>query len=118
MNRKTNVAPLRNVCFYGPPGTGKTLFAKKLSYYSGMDYAIFSGSDVIPLGSSGVQEINKVFDWAGSNPRGTILFIDEADALFRKRETNMSENLRNAINCFLNRTGTPSHRFMLVLATN
>jgi ATPase family AAA domain-containing protein 3A/B len=59
-----------------------------------------------------------VFDWATSNPRGTILFVDEADALFRKRETNMSEPLRNAINCFLNRTGTPSYKCMLVIATN
>ena len=51
-----------------------------------MDYAIISGSDVIPLGSEAVSEINKVFDWAGTNSKGTIIFIDEADALFRKRD--------------------------------
>jgi len=73
---------------------------------------------VIPLGTDAVQEINKVFDWASTNPKGTIIFIDEADALFRRRESNMSENLRNAINCFLYRTGTPSKKFMLVIATN
>lgn len=83
-----------------------------------MDYAILSGADVIPLGNNAVHEINKVFDWASSNRRGTILFIDEADALFRKRDSDMSEHLRNAINSFLNRTGTPSYRFMVVLATN
>jgi ATPase family AAA domain-containing protein 3A/B len=74
--------------------------------------------EVSPLGIDSVSEINKVFDWASSNPRGTILLIDEADALFRKRTENLSESLRNSINSFLYRTGTPSKRFMLVIATN
>jgi ATPase family AAA domain-containing protein 3A/B len=73
---------------------------------------------VSPLGSDSVAEINKVFDWASSNPRGTILLIDEADALFRKRTEHLSESLRNSVNSFLYRTGTPSKRFMLVIATN
>lgn len=30
----------------------------------------------------------------------------------------MSENLRNSINTFLYRTGTPNKRFMMVIATN
>jgi ATPase family AAA domain-containing protein 3A/B len=70
------------------------------------------------MGSDSVTEINKVFDWASSNPRGTILLIDEADALFRKRTEHLSESLRCSINSFLYRTGTPSKRFMLVIATN
>ena len=49
VHRRKNIAPLRNICFYGPPGTGKTLFAKQISYYSGMDYAILSGSDGNPI---------------------------------------------------------------------
>ena len=72
----------------------------------------------MPLGADAVEQINKVFDWAQTNPKGTIIFIDEADALFRKRESDMSENLRNAINCFLYRTGSPSKKFMIVIATN
>lgn len=48
-----------------------------------------------------------------------LLFIDEADAYFRKRDKDeISENLRNAINAFLYRTGTPSKKVMIVLATN
>ena len=73
---------------------------------------------VIPLGPHAVQEINRVFDWASTNPKGTIIFIDEADALFRKRTEHISEQLRHSINCFLNRTGTASHKFLLVIATN
>ena len=99
---------------------GKTLFAKKLAYFSGMDYAIMTGADVAPLGPEAVAEIHKVFDWANRSSRGMILFIDEADAYFRKRQsqTDISENLRNSINTFLYRTGTSSKKFMFILATN
>ena len=48
------------------------------------------------------------------------MFVDEADAFLRRRAGDelISENLRNAINAFLYRTGTPSSKFMVVLATN
>ncbi len=48
------------------------------------------------------------------------MFVDEADAFLRRRAGDelLSENLRNAINAFLYRTGTPSSKFMIVLATN
>ncbi len=46
--------------------------------------------------------------------------MDEADAFLRRRAGDelISENLRNGINAFLYRTGTPSTKFMVVLATN
>ena len=50
-----------------------------------MEFALFSGSDIAPLGNDAILEINHIFDWAESSKKGTILFIDEADALFRKR---------------------------------
>ncbi len=79
-----------------------------------------TGADVAPLGPDAVAEIHKVFDWANRSSRGMILFIDEADAYFRKRQsqTDISENLRNSINTFLYRTGTSSKKFMFILATN
>ncbi|KRX03739.1 P-loop containing nucleoside triphosphate hydrolase [Pseudocohnilembus persalinus] len=86
INKKKHQAPLRNLLFYGPPGTGKTLFAQQLAHSSGLDFAIMTGSDIAPLGSQGVHELNKVFDWANKSSNGILLFIDEADAFFRKRE--------------------------------
>jgi len=63
--------------------------------------------------------LNKVFDWANKSSRGMILFVDEGDAFFRSREDNgMSENVRNCINTFLYRTGTPSEKVMFIVATN
>lgn len=105
--------------FYGNPGTGKTLFAKKLAMQSGLEYAVMVGSDIAPLGKDAVTEMNKIFDWAENQANGMILFIDEADAFLRNRsDMNMSEDMRHTINSFLYRTGTPSDKVIIVLATN
>lgn len=48
----------------------------------------------------------QVFDWAATTRKGVLLFVDEADAFLRRRSTEqMSEELRNALNAFLYRTG-------------
>lgn len=115
---KNNTAH-RNVLLYGPPGTGKTLYAKTLATDSNMHYAIMSGGDVAPLGAQSTYELNKMFDWAdGRKGKGLVLFIDEADAFLRPREENMSTEMRAVINTFLARTGEPSKKIQIVLATN
>ncbi len=70
VNRKKHYAPFRNLLFHGPPGTGKTLFAKQLAQRSGLDYAVFTGADVAPLGSMAVHELHKIFDWAEASTNG------------------------------------------------
>lgn len=48
-----------------------------------------------------------------------VLFIDEADAFLRsRRDEEMSEYMRHSVNSFLYRTGTPSEKVILVMATN
>jgi ATPase family AAA domain-containing protein 3A/B len=77
------------------------------------------GSDIAPLGPLAVTELNKIFDWAEKQPNGMILFIDEADAFLRNRKgSEMSEYMRHTINCFLYRTGSPSEKVVIVMATN
>jgi len=118
---RENKAPYRHLLIHGPPGTGKTLFARTLAENSGLDYAIVTGGDFAPLGSTAVTELHKVFDWAERSRKGTILFIDEADAFLRKGrgdKNSMSEDMRNALSAFLYRTGTETTKFMVVLATN
>ncbi|GLD98729.1 hypothetical protein PINS_up007447 [Pythium insidiosum] len=118
-NTKKNRAPFRHLLLHGPPGTGKTLFAKALARHSGLEYAIMTGGDVAPLGREGVTEIHKLFDWATHSRRGLLLFVDEADAFLQKRSnTVMSEDMRNALNAFLYRTGEASDKFMIVFASN
>lgn len=119
-NARSHSAPFRNVLLTGPPGTGKTLFAKGLAKESGLEYAIFTGGDLAPLGASAVTELHKLFDWASTSRRGLLLFIDEADAFLRTRSSAVgaTEDMRNALNAFLYRTGQPSSQFMVMLATN
>jgi ATPase family AAA domain-containing protein 3A/B len=118
-NTKHNSGMYRNILMHGPPGTGKTMFAKRLAKHSGMDYAILTGGDVAPMGRDGVTAIHKVFDWADGTRKGLLLFVDEADAFLRKRSSeHISEDLRATLNAFLYRTGSQSHKFMLVLASN
>ena len=98
---------------------GKTMFAKGLARESGLHYAIMTGGDVAPLGKEAVTEIHKLFDWANTTNKGVLLFVDEADAFLRKRSTEkISEDMRNALNAFLYRTGEASQKFMIVYASN
>jgi ATPase family AAA domain-containing protein 3A/B len=118
-NARRNGAPYRHLLLYGPPGTGKTMVATHLAAYSGMDCAIMSGGDVGPLGKNAVTELHKLFLWAKKSRRGLLLFIDEAEAfLGRRSSSSMCEDTRNALNALLHQTGSFSHHFMLVLATN
>lgn len=118
-NTKMNKSFYRNFMFYGPPGTGKTLFAKRLAQHSGMDFAMFSGGDVGPMGRSAVSHIHKIFDWSQTSRRGLLLFIDEAEAfLSERRSGKVSEELHQVVDAFLNRTGEQSNKYMFVLSTN
>lgn len=61
------------------------MFARNLAKHSGLDYAIFTGGDIAPLGRDGVTELHKLFDWAKTSRRGLLLFVDEADAFLKSR---------------------------------
>ncbi len=117
-NTKEFNLPYQNVLFYGPPGTGKTEFAKILSRYSDMDYAVLSGADFSQFkNGEGITELHKLFEWANKSKRGLIIFIDEADACFRDRATLDKDGV-NLVNAFLSHTGSSSDKFMIILATN
>ena len=68
----------------------------------GLDFAVFTGGDISPLGRDAVTELHKLFDWAKTS--------HEANRL--------SEDQRNALNTFLFHTGTGSNEFMMVYASN
>eukprot|EP00163_Fabomonas_tropica_P024361 TRINITY_DN4205_c0_g1_i8.p1 TRINITY_DN4205_c0_g1~~TRINITY_DN4205_c0_g1_i8.p1 ORF type:complete len:382 (+),score=100.86 TRINITY_DN4205_c0_g1_i8:286-1431(+) len=118
-NTRKHQADYRNLLLWGPPGTGKTMFARQLAHASGMDYAVMTGGDVAPLGAQGVTELHKMFDWAKTSRKGLLIFVDEAEAFLRSRQSpDMTENVRNALNGFLFRTGEASKKVMVVLSTN
>ncbi|XP_068634107.1 uncharacterized protein [Aristolochia californica] len=118
-NTRSHGAQFRNMLFYGPPGTGKTMAAKELARKSGLNYALMTGGDVVPLGPQAVTKIHELFAWAEGSRKGLLLFIDEADAfLCERNNTYMSEAQRSALNALLAHTGDQSKNIVIALATN
>jgi ATPase family AAA domain-containing protein 3A/B len=108
----------QNLLLYGPPGTGKTAFAKALAYFSGMDYVILSGSRFAQFkNDKAITELFNIFRWIECNPRGTLVFIDEAEACLMDRKA-LDQNGVNFVNAFISKTGSSSTKFMFVFATN
>ena len=77
----------RGALLAGPPGTGKTLLAKAAAGEAGVPFLYISGSDFVEMfvgvGASRVRDLfSKAKEHAPS-----IIFIDEIDAVGRKRES-------------------------------
>lgn len=60
-----------SMILWGPPGTGKTTLAQLLAYHADMAFEALSAV------LAGVKDIRAVVDRAKSNPKPTLLFIDE-----------------------------------------
>ena len=75
----------RGALFYGPPGTGKTLLAKAISGESDVSFMSATGSDFVEVYVGvGASRIRDLFEEARKKAP-CVLFIDEIDALGKKR---------------------------------
>jgi len=89
------VKPGYRSLFFGAPGTGKTLTATLLGQATGTDvYRIDLSMVVSKYIGETEKNLGRVFDLAQN--RRWILFLDEADALFGKRNSASSSNDRYA----------------------
>ena len=79
------------ILLYGPPGCGKTLLAKALAGESGAAFYSISGSDFVELYVGvGAARVRDLFKEARENAP-SIVFIDEIDAIGRRRKTMSSD---------------------------
>ena len=79
----------KGVLLEGPPGTGKTLIAKAVAGEAGVMFFSISGSDFVEMFVGvGASRVRDLFNDAKKNAP-CIIFIDEIDAVARRRGTGM-----------------------------
>jgi len=96
---------LRGILMMGPPGCGKTYLAKAIASETGLPFISMSGSEFVEVfvgvGASRVRALFKKARELAYGNGGCIIFIDELDAIARKRvfsafggteETNSTQN--------------------------
>ena len=79
----------KGILLVGPPGTGKTLLAKAVAGEAGVPFFSISGSDFVEMFvGGGASRVRDLFEDAKKNAP-CIVFIDEIDAVARRRGTGM-----------------------------
>lgn len=75
----------KGILMVGPPGTGKTLLAKAIAGEANVPFFTMAGSDFVEMFVGvGASRVRDLFDQAKKNAP-CIIFIDEIDAVGRKR---------------------------------
>ena len=79
----------KGILLVGPPGTGKTLLAKAVAGEAGVPFFSISGSDFVEMFVGvGASRVRDLFEDAKKH-QPCIIFIDEIDAVARRRGTGM-----------------------------
>ena len=79
----------KGVLLVGPPGTGKTLLAKAVAGEAGVPFFTISGSDFVEMFVGvGASRVRDLFE-DGKKNAPCIIFIDEIDAVARRRGTGL-----------------------------
>jgi cell division protease FtsH len=85
---RTGAAAPQGALLIGPPGTGKTLLARAVAGEASVPFYAVSGSDFVEMYVGvGARRVRETFAKARKHPEGAILFIDEIDAIGKKRSS-------------------------------
>ena len=115
------LTPPRGLLLFGPPGTGKTWITKALAKEMGLPMVKLSAADILRgiVGESEqrARRIARIVE----SMAPIVVFIDEADQLFRSRATTLATDSgvsQRVQNILLDWLGDEDRRSFIVMATN
>jgi hypothetical protein len=113
----------RGALLYGPPGTGKTHLARVLARESGATMLSVSAGDIFKKWFGQSEQIIKALFSLGRKLAPSIIFIDEADAMLRRRRNSGSgsdttRSLTNQLLYEMDGLKRSSQSPFILLATN
>lgn len=113
-----NMSPSNRLILCGPPGCGKTMLAHSIAGELGLDlvYVRLDGMISSYLGQTSTN-LRKIFDYTKN--KKVILFLDEFDAIAKKRDDDHElGELKRVVTALLQNFDSLQNNVLLIAATN